>query len=168
MTKKQKIIVGGLTLISVFAAFAYIQIKKSMNYAYRFSRFKANTVNLNKINFDLYFFLKNPSKITYTIKSITTDVYIDKILLTKIVNFNPQKILPNAETEIGVNVNLNTLELLEKLKLNWSDLILNWEKLDQYMVTMDMKFKIGYRGIFTITVPYTEKFKLSSLKPTKK
>ena len=151
MTKKQKIIVGGLTLISVFAAFAYIQIKKSMNYAYRFSRFKANTVNLNKINFDLYFFLKNPSKITY-----------------KIVNFNPQKILPNAETEIGVNVNLNTLELLEKLKLNWSDLILNWEKLDQYMVTMDMKFKIGYRGIFTITVPYTEKFKLSSLKPTKK
>ena len=160
LTKRQKIIAGSLTAISVIAAFAYVQLQKAIDYVMTYKYFTVDKISLKVVSFNLVFSLFNKSKFRYTIKEIVTDVYVGDQFVTKIANFADQVVEPKASTQLIVNVSLSPKDIAEKAKLKWEQMLLYPDKLK---FTLDTKFKVAY-GPLWFYIPHKEQYTLKQLK----
>lgn len=170
ISKKKLLIFGSLAAVSVILGGIYLQkqIKKALKYSYSFSRFVVNKISLQTIDFNVFFNLKNPSKLKYTITQINIDVLIDNTLLASMVNTNEQVIAPMSTTEIGVNVDIKPADLAKGLGEKWTTILANAEKIGDRRMVLKMNFKIGYLGKFlSVNVPYEYSFPLKDIFPKK-
>ena len=62
---KKYVIAGGIALVSIVGAFAYLQYKRLMDYCISFKSVKVNSVSLTKINFNLWLNFLNRSKVPF-------------------------------------------------------------------------------------------------------
>jgi LEA14-like dessication related protein len=166
ISKKKLIIFGSLAGVSLVLGGLYMhkQIKNALKYSYEFSRFVVNKISFQKLDFNLFFNIKNPSKLKYTIKRINIDVLVDSTLIASIINENEQLIAPQATTEIGVNVDLTPAQLAKSLGEKWTTILANAEKIGDRRMVLKMNFKIGYLGNFlSVNVPYEYSFPLKDI-----
>jgi LEA14-like dessication related protein len=149
MTGKQKtyLIAAILGTISIFAAGAYLQIKKMTNNVIGFNKVKIKKISLNLIDFDLFLNYTNNSDIKFTLRKQTYDLFINNIYITTISNSVDNVINKNSVSVIGVNVAFNPKDVYKKLDLN---LLSDPSKI---MIKLDMKIKVKV-GFISVTIPY--------------
>jgi len=149
MTGKQKtyLIAAILGTISIFAAGAYLQIKKMTNNVIGFNKVQIKKISLNLIDFDLFLNYTNNSDIKFTLRKQTYDLFINNIYITTISNSVDNVINKNSVSVIGVNVAFNPKDVYKKLDLN---LLSDPSKI---MIKLDMKIKVKV-GFISVTIPY--------------
>jgi len=149
MTGKQKtyLIAAILGTISIFAAGAYLQIKKMTNNVIGFNKVQIKKISLNLIDFDLFLNYTNNSDIKFTLRKQTYDLFINNIYITTISNSVDNVINKNSVSVIGVNVAFNPKDVYKKLDLN---LLSDTSKI---MIKLDMKIKVKV-GFISVTIPY--------------
>ena len=149
MTGKQKtyLIAGILGTISIFAAAAYLQVKKMTNNVIGFNKIQIKKISLNLIDFDLFLNYTNNSDIKFTLRKQTYDLYINNVYITTISNNMDNVIGKNSVSVIGMNVAFNPKDVWKKLNLN---LLSDTSKI---MIKLDMKIKVKV-GFISVTIPY--------------
>lgn len=170
ISKKKLIIFGSLAAVSLVLGGIYLQkqIKKALEYSYSFSRFVVNKISLQSLDFNVFYNLKNPSNIKYTITRIDINVLIDNTIIASMVNTNEQVIAPKSTTEIGVNVDIKPADLAKGLGEKWTTILANAEKIGERRMVLKMNFRIGYLGKFlSVNVPYEYSFPLKKVFPKK-
>lgn len=170
ISKKKLIIFGSLAAVSLVLGGIYLQkqIKKALEYSYSFSRFVVNKISLQSLDFNVFYNLKNPSNIKYTITRIDINVLIDSTIIASMVNTNEQVIAPKSTTEIGVNVDIKPADLAKGLGEKWTTILANAEKIGERRMVLKMNFRIGYLGKFlSVNVPYEYSFPLKKVFPKK-
>lgn len=148
--EKKHIVIAAISLVSITAAVAYAQYKRLMNYSIKFKKMKVNKVTQSVIDIDLFMLLKNKSNIKFDIKEQDYTVYINNVLVTKIVNRKPTIILPNTESEVPANISFNPQVVLSTLKKGLLDTVLNSQGLK---IKIDIKLKVSL-WFFTVNIPY--------------
>lgn len=157
---KKYVIAGGIALVSVIGAFAYLQYRKLMDYCLSFKSVKINTISINKINFNIWLNFLNRSKVPFTIISQSYDIYLDDNFITKVMNKAENTILPKKTSTIAVNVDINPSIVLKGIGSNILNMALNLNKIT---VKVDMKLKIKVLGM-KFNIPYIYKSTIGEMK----
>lgn len=158
--KKKYVIAGGIALVSVLGAFAYLQYKKLMDYCLSFKSIKINTISLTKMNFNLWLNFLNKSNVPFTIVSQTYDVYLDDKIVSNVINKAENKVLPKQTNTIALNVNVNPSKVLNDIGFGAINMALN---LNKVIVKIDMKLKIKILGV-KFNIPYIYKSTIGQMK----
>jgi LEA14-like dessication related protein len=158
MTGKQKtyFIAVILGTISIFAAGAYLQIKKMTNNVIGFNKIQIKKISLNLIDFDLFLNYTNNSDIKFTLRKQTYDLFINNVYITTISNSMDNVIGKNSVSVIGMNVAFNPKDVWKKLNLN---LLSDTSKI---MIKLDMKMKVKV-GFISVTIPYVYEDSLKNM-----
>jgi LEA14-like dessication related protein len=161
---KKWIIAGSLGVVSVFAAMAYLQYRKIMNYTLKLKGVKFKNVSVNLIDFDLFLNFMNNSDLKFTITGQSYTAYMNSSLITKLANHSPIIILPKSQNVIPLNVRFNPTEIFKTLKLNALDIVAHSEKIK---IKIDVKLGVSIYG-FTVNIPYVYESSLKEMMAAKK
>lgn len=148
--EKKHIAIAAISLVSITGAIAYAQYKRLMNYTIKFKKMKVNKVNQSIIDIDLFMLLKNKSDIKFDIKEQDYTVYVNNLLVTKIVNRKPTTVMPNTESEVPANISFNPQVVLATFKKSFLDTALNSQGIK---IKIDIKLKVSL-WFFTVNIPY--------------
>jgi LEA14-like dessication related protein len=143
-------IAGGIAVVSLLGALAYLQYKKLMDYCISVKRVKINTVGLASINFNIWLNFLNKSSVPFTLMSQTYKVYLNDKYITTLSNNKPNIVKAKTTSEIALNVDINPKSVFKEIGLSVFDMASNYKKI---MIKIDMKMKVKLYGI-TITIPY--------------
>lgn len=157
--QRKHIITGGLALLTITGAYLYWQYTKIMEYCLSFDRLKFNATTLDKVNLDIFLNFKNPSSLKIDIHSQEYTVYVNGAPLTTITNATSQTIMPESTSIISVNIDFNPKKVINILKGNAADILLNSSKVN---VKIDMKLKVGL-FFFKVNIPYVYETNLKEL-----
>jgi len=148
--ERKHIIAGGLALISIAAAAAYLQYKKLMNYKVSFKNVQVKNFGAKLVNVDLFINFLNNSDVKFTIEGQEYDVYVNDIFITKVTNTNSAVINPKATSAIGINIKFDPSSIAAKMKGKGAEMLLN---IGNTRLKVDMKLKVAL-WFFTVNVPY--------------
>lgn len=160
---KKIIIASGLGLVSIALLAAYLQLEKLKNYVIKFKRIKINKVAYNLFNFDLFLNFENKSDFNFAITSQKYNVYINNVFVTKIENSLPIQIKAKAVNVIGLNVQFNPKDILNKLGVNLLSLVAHTDKIN---IKIDIKMKVKWK-LFSFDVPFIYEDNLKSMMASK-
>lgn len=159
MSKKAWIITGVLAGVSIFAAIGYMQVMKALKYAFKFTRISDFKVSTSSISLRVYVQLTNPSKILYTIDSLTSKIYVNGIFLTTIKNDVAQTIVPGSSNEYGVDIMLDLNEISKALKGNVMTIL----TAPELLMKVETDVKVSYKGIISVHTPIEETYDLKKM-----
>jgi len=151
MTKSDKIswVTGGVVAaFTIAGSWLAIQAAKLRNYTIKVSGVKVQKLALNRINMNVFFDFTNPSAISIRLREQEYDVYINDMYLTTLVNRAENVIRAKATSEIGVNLDINPVEILQRLKNPQAIASLA----GQSRLKIVMRIRVRF-GIFTIKLP---------------
>ena len=117
----------------------YKQLKKMEDYGLDFKNIIVRKVSTTEFIFDLYMIFTNKSNLGVTLARQEYDVYANNVYITTVKNDTPNDIKAKSESEIGMRINVNPIELVSKIGLNAVELITNPKKINIKIV---MKYKI--------------------------
>jgi len=163
LTKKRIIIgtiVGGLTASIIYLAW---KVKNLLKYDYSFSKLKLRETSPKNISFDLGVNFKNTSDMEIILKKQQYDIYLNDIFITTIFANNEQVILPNKTSLLNLVVNLNTTDVLNKLKSLGDGSSSSLLKLLANIKKQNLKivFKFGVKlGLLTFPLKFTKSDKI--------
>jgi LEA14-like dessication related protein len=156
---KKWLIVGGLGVISIALAAAYLQYKKLMNYTIKLKGFKLKTITPQLINFDLFINFSNNSDLKFVISDQEYKVYLNNQYVTKLVNSNDVVVQAKSTSVIPVNIQFNPSEVLKLLGQNALTILASPQKI---IVKVDVKLKVALYGI-KFSIPYVYESTLKEL-----
>ena len=163
LTKKRIIIgtiVGGLTASIVYLVW---KIKNLLKFDISFSKLKFRETSPKNISFDLGVNFKNTSDIEIILKKQQYDIYLNDVFITTIFANNEQVILPNNTSLINLKVNLNTVDILDKIKSLGDGSLSSLLKLLANIKKQNLKivFNFGVKlGLLTFPLKFTESAKI--------
>ena len=149
----------GATILIVCASIIYSQVMSAIDYVMKYKYLKVVKISKDVISFNLFFSLKNKSKINYRIKEIVTDIYVNDSFVTKIANFADQPVAAQTTSEIAVNVSLSPEMIAKQAKVKWQGMVLYPDKTT---FTLKTKFKVAY-GPLWFYVPFDQTMTLKTL-----
>lgn len=161
--QKKYLVAGAIGIVSLTAAFAYLQYKKIMNYAITLKSIKVKKVALNIIDFDIFLNFLNKSDLLFTIENQTYNIYINNVFVTKIENLNPVTIQKTSSSIIPLNISINPQQVLDKLGKNAINLLIEASKIN---LKVDVKLKVKLFGI-KVSIPYLYETTLKQLMSSK-
>ena len=127
--EKKHVVIAGLSVISVAAAYAYYQYTQLLQYIIGFKSVKVKKISETLVNLDLFLNFTNKADAGFTINSQDYDVYINDMFVSKVVNYSKVVINPKNVNDgvsvVAVNIKFNPREVLKKLGKNPLDLISN-------------------------------------------
>ena len=91
----------------------------------------------------------NKSNLGVTLAKQEYDVYANNVYITTVKNNTPNDIKAKSESEIGMRVNVNPIELVSKIGLNPIELITSPKKINIKLV---MKYKVKVL-FFDVSIP---------------
>lgn len=156
---KKWIIVGGLGVISIALAAAYLQYKKLMDYCISFKGIKLKNLSLTNVDFDIFLGVTNKSDIKFVIKSQEYTVYLNNNMITKITGASDTIIAPKSLATIPLNIKFNPKDIGNKAGSGSLGLLAN---LGATKVKIDIKLKVSLL-FFTVSVPYIYETTLKEL-----
>ncbi len=149
---KKYLIAGGLGLISIALAGAYLQYKKLMDYVLTFKSVKVKKFTKDIIDIDVFLNFQNKSNIEFNIKSQKYDVYVNGVFITKIENASPTTIKSETTSILPLNVVLKPSEIISKV--GGAKGLFAMANPDTMKIKIDMKLQVQL-WFFTINIPYT-------------
>ena len=127
----------------------YRQVKKIEDYKLNFKTIIFRKISKTEFIFDLYMIFTNNSNLGVTLSKQEYDVYANNVYITTIKNDSPNEIKPKSDSEIGMRINVNPIELATKIAVNPIELITNPKKIKIKFV---MKYKIKIL-FFDVSIP---------------
>jgi len=156
---KKWLIVGGLGVISIALAAAYLQYKKLMNYTIKLKGFKLNALTAKVINFDLFINFTNNSDLKFVISDQEYKVYLNNQFVTKLVNGNDVTVGAKSTSVIPINIQFNPSQVMTLLGQNALTILASPQKI---VVKVDVKLKVALYGI-KFSIPYVYESTLKEL-----
>ena len=134
---------------TVAGIWLYRQLKKMEDYGLDFKNIIVRKVSTTEFIFDLYMIFTNKSNLGVTLAKQEYDVYANNVYITTVKNNTPNDIKAKSESEIGMRVNVNPIELVSKIGLNPIELITSPKKINIKLV---MKYKVKVL-FFDVSIP---------------
>jgi LEA14-like dessication related protein len=134
---------------TVAGIWLYRQLKKMEDYGLDFKNIIVRKVSTTEFIFDLYMIFTNKSNLGVTLSKQEYDVYANNVYITTVKNDTPNDIKAKSESEIGMRVNVNPIELVSKIGLNPIELITSPKKINIKLV---MKYKVKVL-FFDVSIP---------------
>jgi len=116
------------------------QVSLAMQYCYKISNYKFNTLNQDGINMDLFVKIENKSDFVFTIVGYSLDILINNNKVGTVISKQQYTLANKSITEIGLNVLFNPIA-----SLNLTEAI----TLVSYALTAQSKFIVEIKGTFT-------------------
>jgi len=155
-------IAGGIGIVSILGALAYLQYKKLMDYCIGFKAVKIRNISPNQLNFDIWLTFLNRSNITFTLVSQKYKVYLNDIYVTTLSN-KATNIVPAKQTsELALNVDINPSAVLKTGGLSFLKMLSDYK---QITVKIDMKMRVKAFGL-TFPIPYVYEDTLAGMMGT--
>lgn len=161
--ERKHIIAGGLAVISIAAAAAYLQYKKLMNYKISFKSVKVKSIGARLVDIDIFLNFLNNSDVKFTIEGQEYSVYVNDIFVTKVTNVEHSVISPKTTSAIGVNLKFNPSDIASKMKVKGAEMLLN---IGKTKIKIDMKIKVAL-WFFTVNIPYVYNTTLAEMTTSK-
>ena len=134
---------------TVAGIWLYRQLKKMEDYGLDFKNIIVRKISTTEFIFDLYMIFTNKSNLGVTLAKQEYDVYANNVYITTVKNNTPNDIKAKSESEIGMRVNVNPIELVSKIGLNPIELITSPKKINIKLV---MKYKVKVL-FFDVSIP---------------
>lgn len=157
--QKKHLIAGLIGVVSISGAYLYLQYQKLMNYEISFKSIKINSISLKKFDFNLFLNFKNKSNLKFALVKQKYDVYVNGVYLTTLKNDSTNEVLPNSDSVIGLNVQFDPKEAIQRLKLTATSLLTQNDKI---MVKIVTKMQVKY-GFLSPTISYTYEDSLKNM-----
>lgn len=150
---------GLIGCVTITGAIAYYQYRKAMDWTLSFVSLKVLAVSKSLIEFNLYLKYFNPSALKIEIIDQEYMVYLNESFISRASNKASLTLPPNSKTDVGVNVKIDTINLLNTLKTNWVDLL---RKPGENKIRVDIKLRLKVL-FYKFDVPYTATYTLAEL-----
>ena len=134
---------------TVAGIWLYRQLKKMEDYGLDFKNIIVRKISTTEFIFDQYMIFTNKSNLGVTLAKQEYDVYANNVYITTVKNNTPNDIKAKSESEIGMRVNVNPIELVSKIGLNPIELITSPKKINIKLV---MKYKVKVL-FFDVSIP---------------
>ncbi len=160
-------IIGGVLLIAAIGTWYYTQFKLAMDYSFDFvkGKTKLKRFSIDSVIIDSAASLTNKSALAIDIDSFTTDVYLNDIFITHIVNKFERTVAPYSTVEIPLQIAANPSKLIT---------LDNYKKLANYFIAaggigaMNVTFKgdvsLKTSGVVVKNYPYETKYTINELR----
>ena len=127
----------------------YRQLKKMEDYGLDFKNIIVRKISTSEFIFDLYMIFTNKSNLGVTLAKQEYDIYANNVFITTVNNNTPNDIKPKTESEIGMRINVNPIDMFAKIGANPIELIANPKKIN-IKIVMKYKIKILF---FDVSIP---------------
>lgn len=161
--KKVLLIGGVLTIVTIIsiASYKWIKLQSSLlqDFCYKIVKFKFTKFTKDAILFGFSVELRNQSNIEVTIREVSTDVYIDKYLITTIKNSKVETLKKNDISTLDFDVNIQK----DVIKIPLATLI----NLALLYITDQSKLNLTFDGytkisVFGINIPMSIPFRIET------
>lgn len=150
---KKAVWVGAIVAVGAVSTIAglwlYRQLKKMEDYKINFKTIIIRKISTTEFIFDLFMIFTNKSNLGVTLAKQEYDIFANGVFITTIKNNEPTVIKPNSDSDIGMRINVNPVELVAKLGMNPLELIKNPKKIKIKVV---MKYKVRVL-FFDVSIP---------------
>jgi LEA14-like dessication related protein len=127
----------------------YRQLKKMEDYGLDFKNIIVRKISTSEFIFDLYMIFTNKSNLGVTLAKQEYDIYANNVFISTVKNNTPNDIKPKSESEIGMRIDVNPIDMLTKIGANPIELIANPKKI-KIKIVMKYKIKILF---FDVSIP---------------
>lgn len=134
---------------TVAGIWLYRQIKKMEDYELNFKNIIFRKFSTTEFIFDLYMIFTNKSNLGVTLAKQEYDIYANDVFITTLKNNSPNEIKAKSDSEIGMRININPVELVTKIGVNPLELLKSPKKIKIKLV---MKYKVKVL-FFDVSIP---------------
>lgn len=148
--EKKYIVAGAIMLGSISLGLLYLQFQKMKDFCLSMKQIQVINFAWTAANINMYINFRNKSKFKMTLFSQEYIIYLNDKFVAKVSNTVPQIVLANAISVLSAKLEFNPRDVLQTLKMNITDLLLNPDKIN---IKIAINVEAGI-GILKFSVPY--------------